>query len=182
MAGELVAPGLHQHFSADDCFGSFVEAWLAQLRRAQESPTIRTTGIQRHFLRLHEIVAPIQQSRQLYDIMCWRQGKLFNLRFLLTVANWNPPELTSTLLPATRVINLEVISVAGVVYQRLHQSLHSGAFLGIEQICADQPLSGACHLSRIVTGQLRKEALRGAHDGKKASAPGYLFSKMNPKP
>ena len=99
---------------------------------------------------------------------------MFNLRFLLTVANWNPPELTSTLLPATRVINLEVISVAGVVHQRLHQSLHSGAFLGIEQICADQPLSG--------TGQLRKEALRGAHDGKKASAPGYLFSKMNPKP
>ena len=82
-----------------------------QLRRAQESPTARTTGIQRCFLRLasllHDIVAPMQQSRQLYDIMSWRRGKTFNLRVLLTVANWNPPELASPLLPASRIYSLE---------------------------------------------------------------------------
>ena len=111
MAGELIAPGLHRHFRADDTFGSFVEAWLVQLRRAQESPNTRTTGIQRRFLRLasllHDIVAPMQQSRQLYDIMSWRRGKTFNLRVLLTVANWNPPEFASPLLPASRVYSLE---------------------------------------------------------------------------
>ena len=111
MAGELIAPGLHQHFRADDTFGSFVEAWLVQLRRAQESPTARTAGIQRRFLRLasllHDVVAPMQQSRQLYDIMSWRRGKTFNLRVLLTVANWNPPELASLLLPASRIYSLE---------------------------------------------------------------------------
>ena len=82
-----------------------------QLRRAQESPTARTTGIQRCFLRLasllNDIVAPMQQSRQLYDIMSWRRGKTFNLRVLLTVANWNPPELASLLLPASRIYSLE---------------------------------------------------------------------------
>ena len=53
MAGELIAPGLHQRFRADDTFGSFVEAWLVQLRRAQESPTARTTGIQRRCVLRH---------------------------------------------------------------------------------------------------------------------------------
>ena len=49
----------------------------------------------------------MQQSRQLYDIMSWRRGKTFNLRVLLTVANWNPPEFASPLLPASRVYSLE---------------------------------------------------------------------------
>eukprot|EP00439_Symbiodinium_sp_Y106_P037756 s4841_g4.t1 len=49
----------------------------------------------------------MQQSRQLYDIMSWRRGKTFNLRVLLTVANWNPPELASLLLPASRIYSLE---------------------------------------------------------------------------
>ena len=39
--------------------------------------------------------------------MNWRQGKLHNLRFLLTLANWNPPELTSPLITAERVARLE---------------------------------------------------------------------------
>ena len=49
----------------------------------------------------------MQQSRQLYHIMSWRRGKTFNLRVLLTVANWNPPELASLLLPASRIYSLE---------------------------------------------------------------------------
>ena len=101
MAGELIAPGLHQHFRADDTFGSFVEAWLVQLRRAQESPT--TAGPQGY----KGASCALRHSRQLYDTMSWRRGKTFNLRVLLTVANWNPPELASPLLPASRVYNLE---------------------------------------------------------------------------
>ena len=66
MAGELIAPGLNQHFRA-----------------------------------------PMQQSRQLYDLMSWRRGKAYNLRILLTVANLSPPELTSPLLPERRVRSLE---------------------------------------------------------------------------
>ena len=111
MAGELIAPGLNQHFRADDTFGSFVEAWLVQLRRAQDSPNTRASGMQRCFIRLasllHDIVAPMQQSRQLYDLMSWRRGKAYNLRILLTAANWSPPELTSPLLPERRVRSLE---------------------------------------------------------------------------
>ena len=111
MAGELIAPGLNQHFRADDTFGSFVEAWLVQLRRARDSPGTRTSEMQRRFIRLasllHDVVAPMQQSRQLYDLMSWRRGKAYNLRILLTVANWSPPELASPLLPERRVCSLE---------------------------------------------------------------------------
>ena len=111
MAGELIAPGLNQHFRADDTFGSFVEAWLVQLRRARDSPGSRASKMQRRFIRLasllHDVVAPMQQSRQLYDLMSWRRGKAYNLRILLTVANWCPPELASPLLPERRVCSLE---------------------------------------------------------------------------
>ena len=67
--------------------------------------------MQRRFIRLasllHDVVAPMQQSRQLYDLMSWRRGKAYNLRILLTVANWCPPELASPLLPESRVCSLE---------------------------------------------------------------------------
>ena len=97
MAGELIAPGLNQHhFRADDTFGSFVEAWLVQLRRARDSPGTRTSEMQRRFIRLasllHDVVAPMQQSRQLYDLMSWRRGKAYNL---------------TPLLPERRVCSLE---------------------------------------------------------------------------
>ena len=91
MTGELIAPGLNQHFRADDTFGSFVEAWLVQLRRDRDSPGSRASKMKRRFIRLaslpHDVVAPMQQSRQLYDLMSWRRGKAYNLRILLTVAN-----------------------------------------------------------------------------------------------
>ena len=67
--------------------------------------------MQRRFIRLasllHDVVAPMQQSRQLYDLMSWRRGKAYNLRILLTVANWCSPELASPLLPESRVCSLE---------------------------------------------------------------------------
>ena len=111
MSGELIAPGLNQHFRADDTFGSFVEAWLVQLRRDRDNPGSRASTMQRRFIRLasllHDVVAPMQQSRQLYDLMSWRRGKAYNLRILLTVANWCSPELASPLLPESRVCSLE---------------------------------------------------------------------------
>ena len=39
--------------------------------------------------------------------MNWRRGKIHNLRFLLTVANWNPTEPATPLVFAERVAHLE---------------------------------------------------------------------------